>query len=200
VESTKTFSLNVGSPYAATSFAGNSSLNSQRISSIVRSGDRYIQLDQTVTPANTTDTAFKTIASYADPTTSKVAAFIQGTYELLYKDSTANKVFSTSLRRYTFLPTALYELSFLGAISEADGMRLPAIQIPDGFGAYPGAEVITPVRRNGVTVDLIRPAALRIQMGSDDCDWLSKVEPTEAAPSQAVYFCGDRFIRIPYRF
>ncbi len=200
VESPKTFTLDPEAKTAASSFSGNSGLNAQRISSLIRAGDRYLLLDQKVTPLVSSETAYKTIASYVDLSSRTTAAFAQGNYDLLYADSTTDRVLSTSLRRYTYLPTALYELSFLGTVAESSGIRLPAIQIPDGFGAYPGAELIAPIRRNGVSVDLVRPAALRIQMASADCDWLSKMESTPADPAQAIYFCGDRFIRIPYRF
>lgn len=200
VEAPRTFTINPGASDAASSFAGNSGLNSQRVSSLIRAGDHYLLLDQKVSPAVSSETAYKTIASFVDVTTHSTAAFAQGNYDLLYADSTTDHLLTTSLRRYTYLPNALYELSFLGTVAESGGVRLPAIQIPDGFGAYPGAEIIAPIRRNGVSIDLIRPAALRIQMGSEECDWLSKMDPTESNPAQAVYFCGDEIIRVPYRF
>ncbi len=200
VESPKTFTLDPASTSAASSFSGNSGLNSQKISSLIRTGDHYLVLEQRITPLAPTETVYKTISSFVDTSTRFTGAFGQGNYDLLYGDSTTNKILSTSLRRYTYLPTALYELSFLGAVAESGGVRLPAIQIPDGFGAYPGAEVITPVRWGGTSIELTRPAALRIQMASEDCDWLAKMEPNSLNPAQAVYFCGDQMIRIPYRF
>ncbi len=203
VESIKAYALDANPLAAATTFAGNSSVTSQRVSGVVKAGDRYLVLDRTVTPDSAADTAYKTIAAFSEGPAAAptgLAAFIQANYDVIYRDSTTEKNLLTSLRRYTFLASALFERTFIPAVAESDGVRLPAIQIPDGFGAYPGAELIVPLRKNGVSVDLIRPAALRIQTLTDDCDWLARTEPTVANPSEAVYFCGDRFLRIPYRF
>ena len=197
VESVKGYPLNSDLSGNLTAFGGTSGVQSQRVSGVTKMGEHYLLLDQTVTPSISSDTAYKTIAAFSSP---GMAAFIQANYDILYSDSSTRTNLSTSLRRYTFLASALFERTFIPAVAESAGERLPAIQIPDGFGAYPGAEVIVPLRRGGVSVDLIRPAALRIQIGGDDCDWLARTEPSAAAPSSAVYFCGDRFIRIPYRF
>jgi subtilisin family serine protease len=188
---------------AGSGFAGISGTRNQRISAVVPVTGGYRLLDQQIAPQANSDTAYKAVAAFVEGPAANpkgIAAYAQANYELLYRDPTTNRTLLTSLRRYTFLAAALFERTFVAAVAESNGERLGAVQIPDGFGAYPGAEVIVPLRKNGVSVDLIRPAALRIQMASDRCDWLARTEATAADPSAAVYFCGDRFIRVPYRF
>jgi subtilisin family serine protease len=203
LENVRTYPLDRNSDAGVTTFAGNSGVQSQRVSGLVRAGDRYLLLDRVITPASPYDTSLKTMAAFSeggDASSPGLAAFVQANYDVIYRDSTTADLLTTSLRRYTFLASSLFERTFIPAVAESEGVRLAALQIPDGFGAYPGAEIIVPLRKNGVSIDLIRPAALRIQMGSDECDWLARTEPTLENPSQAVYFCGDRFIRLPYQF
>jgi subtilisin family serine protease len=203
VENVKAYPLDPNPNAMASAFASTSGVQSQRVSEIVKAGDRYLLLDLPITPESALDTAYKTMAAFSEgPTAAPTgpAAFVQASYDVLYRDSTTTKNLSTSLRRYTFLASSLFERTFIPAVAESDGQRLAALQIPDGFGAYPGAEIIVPLRRNGVSVDLIRPAALRIQADPDVCDWLARTDATEANPSQAVYFCGNQFVRLPYRF
>jgi hypothetical protein len=199
----KGYPLDASNSAVATTFGGTSGVQAQRVSGIVKAGDRYLLLDRSVTPESASDTAYKTIAAFAEGTAAAptgLSAFIQANYDVLYQDPTTTKNLSTSLRRYTFLASSLFQRTFIPAIAETEGSRVGAIQIPDGFGAYPGAEIIVPLKKNGVSVDLIRPAALRIQTATDACDWLARTDATTENPSQAVYFCGDRFIRIPYRY
>jgi len=203
VEAIKGYALDASPSAAMTTFGGTSGTRSQRISGIMKTGDRYVLLDQSVTPDAASDTGYKTMAAFAEGKSANptgLGAFVQANYDVLYRDSTTSRNLSTSLRRYTFLASALFERSFIPAVAESNGERVGALQIPDGFGAYPGAEIIVPLRRGGVSVDLVRPAALRIQTDPDVCDWLARTEPTEDNPSEAVYYCGDRFIRVPYRF
>lgn len=186
-------------------YIGASSPTSQRVTALVSDGTSYSAFDHGVEPEDNVDSVYKVIAAYLEGQASNpqgIASFSQGLYNLKYKDSTSSEVFQTSLRRYTFLASALFERSFIPAVAESAGVRVAAIQIPDGFGAYPGAEVITPMRdASGRTIGLIRPAALRIQVApSSGCEWLSRTEPNVNEPSQAAYFCGDRFVRVPYRY
>ncbi len=203
VEAVRAYPLDPSPISVATTFASTSAISAERVSGIVKAGDHYVMLDRSVTPESSADTAYKTIAAFSEgpavaPT--GLSAYIQANYDVLYQDGTTTRNLSTSLRRYTFLASSLFERTFISAVAETGGVRVGAIQIPDGFGAYPGAEVIVPLRRNGVSIDLIRPASLRIQIGDEACDWLARTDPTAESPSQAVYFCGDRFIRLPYRY
>jgi subtilisin family serine protease len=188
---------------AGSGFAGISGMRNLRISAVFPVSGGYRLLDQQIAPQTNSDTAYKAVAAFIEGAPANpmgIAAYAQANYDLLYRDPTTDRTLTTSLRRYTFLSATLFERTFVAAVAESNGERLGAVQIPDGFGAYPGAEVIVPLRKNGVSIDLIRPAALRIQMASDRCDWLARTEATVQDPSAAVYFCGDRFIRIPYRF
>lgn len=202
-EAIKGYALDPNRAAVATTFGGTAGTQSQRVSGVVKVGDRYLLLDRSVTPEEKSDTAYKTMAAFTEgPVAAPIglSTFIQSNYNILYRDSTTARNLSTSLRRYTFLAASLFEQSFIPAVAETGGERVGALQIPDGFGAYPGAEVIVPLKRNGVSVDLIRPAALRIQTNPDLCDWLARTDAAVTHPSEAVYFCKDRFIRIPFQY
>jgi subtilisin family serine protease len=211
VEAVRAYPLSSSPIAVATTFASTSAISAERVSGIAKNGDGYIMLDRSVTPESSYDTAYKTMAAFSEGPANAptgLSAFIQASYDVIYRDSTTSRNLSTSLRRYTFLASSLFERTFYPAVAETGGERVGALQIPDTFGAYPGAEIIVPLKRNGVSIDLIRPAALRIQLPNPDslpnhlpeCDWLSRMDPTAENPSQAVYFCGDRFIRLPYRY
>jgi subtilisin family serine protease len=138
----------------------------------------------------------------------KIAAFAMGLYSIYYQDESMRsgtneetpKSLSTSLRRYTFLPSTIFDRQFYAASVEVDDEKLPALRIPHGMGAYPGSEVIIPEknRKSGISERLYRPAKFRYLVG-DDCEEMAPIPANGGDPFLAVYFCGDRFIRIPYR-
>ena len=182
------------------SFFGASGLMSQRVSALLNMSGQWFTKELQIEHPSGTQFNYRVIGTYLDESFN-LYAYTQADFDLLYKDERLQKTFSISLQRYTFLPSVIFDRSFIPVVAESQGVRLAAIQIPDGMGAYPGAEVIAPLlNERGETTDLIKPARLRIQLSDFDCDWLKSMPASSSQPSQAVYFCGDRFIRVPYRF
>ena len=151
------------------------------------------------------DFIFKGMAGFYDRT--RIAAFAMGVYDIYYKDSTTvnasdtNPALRTSLRRYTFLPSEIFDRQFFAASIDDAGTPMPGLRIPDGFGAYPGSEIIVPERdrTTGVSKRLSRPAYFRYLVG-DACQEMSPLPATARDPYTAVYFCGNQFLQIPYRY
>lgn len=140
------------------------------------------------------DIVFKGIAAYS--MTNQVAAFAQGLYDIYYTESGLEKPLSTSLRRYTFLPSTIFERQFYPGIASTNGSPTPAIRIPDGMGAYPGSELIIPDQTESAGA-LIRPAKFRF-LTDEKCEELSAKPSEGSAPTEAVYFCDGKWVRIPY--
>lgn len=145
------------------------------------------------------DAVFRGVASFYG--VNRFATYAMAMYDLYFKDeSTSTNTLSTSLRRYTFLPSEIFNRQFFPAVIKDQNTLLPAVRIPDGMGAYPGSEVIIPEKDplTSQSTRLYRPAKFRYLV--EGCDELSAIPSQNANPYFAVYFCGDSFIRIPYSF
>ncbi len=204
VEQIKVQPLDPNATWGSNAYVGLSGTHSQRVTALLPGPLTYSTWDQVIAPTEVGDSIYKVMGTYigSDPQgLPYMASFAQSQYQIKYQDTRSDRVLETSLRRYTFLASALFERSFYPSIAETQGQRVAAIQIPDGFGAYPGAEVIAPVLNSqGQVLELIRPAKLRIQVADRSCDWLRQMDASPDSPSQAVYLCQNQFIRIPYRY
>ncbi len=167
----------------------------QRFTVLVADPRAHVSLKETRIRAQFPgDIVFKGIAAYS--LSGKVAAFAQGLYDIYYAESGMERPLSTSLRRYTFLPSTIFERQFYPGIAGVNGSAVPAIRIPDGMGAYPGSEFILPDQTES-TSSLIRPAKFRF-LTDETCEELSAKPSDGTSPTEAVYFCGGKWIRIPY--
>lgn len=132
------------------------------------------------------------------------AVFAQSHYQLQYQDLVTGEVAATSLRRYSYLPTLVFDHFFfpvsLGLHSPQGGTdRLPGVLIPAELGDAFSQEVVVPqYSASGRLQALSRPAAFRLTALSGEC--LDLGDPIAAQgnePTQSVFFCGDHFVRIP---
>jgi hypothetical protein len=160
-------------------------------------------LDTLERPLNELDSVMLVSGAYQGAKT--VSAFVQTHYELQYHDFVRDQVTSTSLNRYSFMPRYKFNKTFFPAVASTKGEkeRTPAIFIPAGLAESLNTEVILPkFAADGSTLGLWRPASLRLEL-TDDCNSLDTPEPADATstlPTQMIFFCGDRFLRIPLTY
>jgi subtilisin family serine protease len=139
------------------------------------------------------------------------ATFTQTIYELQYTDIETQDSASISLRRFSFLPSLFfYKFFSAGVVTDTGGSkgpgplsRLPAIFVPAGLGLTPGLEVVVPKydRSNSrKLLGLERPAKLHLEAAKGCEPIANAVRATSQLPTQVVFYCGDKFIRIPLTY
>ncbi|MBI3543645.1 MAG: hypothetical protein HY075_10270, partial [Deltaproteobacteria bacterium] len=129
-----------------------------------------------------------------------LAAFSQSHYELQFDDLATGQTARAALDRFSFLPAFIFARTlFPVAVDAGAGVdRLPGILVPASLGATDAAEIVLPsYAADGRLKGLSRPARFRFSAGGG-CQGLGNpVAATPDAPTKLVFFCGDRFIRVP---
>lgn len=132
--------------------------------------------------------------------------FSMGHYDFQYHDMTRGETVGTSARRYTYLPAEVYQMQFFPVvIGDSRGGtlndRLPGIYVPLDYGSLKGMQIIVPsYAPDGKLEGLVRPARYRLEAG-DGCEALPNLIPADRDnPDQVVFFCGDKFLRVPLKY
>jgi subtilisin family serine protease len=133
-------------------------------------------------------------ASYSSPHGKFV--FGQSLYDLHFYDIATKQWASTPLKRFSFLPGFIFDRTFYPVVVD-DG--LPGILVPGGLVSSLAMEIVTPIYENGRLKRLYRPAGLKFEEGAE-CTELEYFPSLNGKPSQAVFFCGDHFLRVPFKF
>jgi hypothetical protein len=189
---------------AGTTFTSESSQGARRITALVQSGATGPRAMHFMSrPPVVTDSvmglygAFSASASDATP----IASFSESHYDLLFQDLRTGETAATTLGRFSYIPAFIFGKSFFPvvALDRARASRVPAILAPADIGESDGLEVILPSYDGaGKLQGLSRPARLRLEAGAG-CEALGNpIDATSSAPSQAMFFCGDRFIAVPF--
>ncbi len=129
------------------------------------------------------------------------SAFAQTHYQLQFDDLVTGESATTGLDRFSFLPAFVFNLSFFPVVVRDETAahradRLPGMLVPAGLGVYDGNEVILPRYSGGHLQGLTRPAALRMVAGAGCQDLGDPIAASSSNPTQLVFFCGDRFLRV----
>ncbi|MBC7692257.1 MAG: S8 family serine peptidase [Methylotenera sp.] len=201
--------LDPGSPSAGTAFTGTGALGTQRTTALLFKSGKQTSLEvHEVTQKPLQKTASVGHVSGTFQGQNGLASFALGLYDLQFHEENSSRTLTTSLRKCSFLPSQFSQQFFYpivvgnesGALGSAQ-QRLPGIIIPDGFGAFPGTEVIVPTYDSqGVPETLLRPARLRFQTGRE-CEALGNtLSADRSSPSAIMFYCGDRFIKMPIMF
>lgn len=137
--------------------------------------------------------------------THRKAIFARTNYLVEYQDLVSGETAFTDLNRFSFLPAfvvsrPLYPV-VVGATDAQDLDRLPGVLAPGAVDAVGGVsdamEIILPSYGAQTLLGLAHPARLRFLAG-EGCELLENtVKPDVSDPSQVVFFCGDRFLRMP---
>ncbi|MDZ4661578.1 MAG: S8 family serine peptidase [Pseudomonadota bacterium] len=161
-----------------------------------------VSLDKMLDPVNTADAVVHVIAAFSGPHVR--AAFTQTNSEMQYHDLNTGRVALTSLNRFSFAPMATFALTTSPVVSWSNQFKtkMPGVQVPAGFGLSESSLVVVPVysQSSGELERLSRPASLRFIAGKG-CEAMGDpIDTGENSPSQIVFFCGDRFIRVPLSY
>jgi hypothetical protein len=105
-------------------------------------------------------------------------------------------VLSTSLNRYSYIPSMIFNRNFFPATAlSSDGRRLPAIYLAASIANADVSEVWVADEDAG---RMLKPASLRIE--ARGCAALGNlVEATLAEPAQLVFVCGSNRVQVPVR-
>lgn len=194
-------SINPGS-----AFSGGSARGSQRLTYLLdpradQLGVRSSQ-DGVVWPAGPLDSVMNILGTFWGE--GQLSAFSETHYQLQFTDFNRNESAQVSLNRFSFLPAFIFSKTmFPIVVSDTEGKmeRLPALLIPAQLGTSESMEVVVPVyEASGKLLGLSRPARLRIKEEGKCTALGNPIGASAQAPTQAVFFCGDRFIFVPLSF
>lgn len=186
-----------GTVFATDSFRG-----AQRVTALVNKADgsRVVDevIDQTVKADSIADTVTNIAGVFAGD--QRKAAVTLNIYDMQYYDLKTGETATTSLRRFSFLPVLFfYNIFFPASLTDSSnphGERLPGIYVPPGLGLSQGLEVIAPRYDGGRLQTFMRPARLRLE-APQGCEAMGNTLPASSTqPTRAVFFCGDRFLRV----
>ncbi len=156
---------------------------------------------------NPTESALMAVGAF-DTGSGRRGLFTLTQYEVQFHDLATGQVRSASQNRFSYLPvlTQNRNLKFFPVpVEDSDapqGLRLPGLLIPPGpLSDTPAHEVLAPLYdAQGALLALARPARLRLQ-DTEACSVLGNPRPATAQSAAALmFFCGDRFLRIPLQF
>jgi len=109
-----------------------------------------------------------------------------------------DKILSTSLQRFSFLPWNLFQRGFFPVILAQGSAHLPAMLVMDLSIAGISMSVVYPeAGENGVADQLQRPALLQFE-NEPRCSWIGNPSWDDALRSTQLYsFCGNELRSIP---
>jgi subtilisin family serine protease len=158
-----------------------------------------VRWDSKLQPMNVTESVSEVVSTFSGA--QRAAAFTLTAFELQYHDFKLGKTANSSLNKFSFIPRFIAIRKFFPVVIASSQERLPAVFIPLGLGDTPANEVITPeYSPQGDLLGLSRPARMRLEdtSGPQGCSSLGRPRPADSqGVSQIVFFCGDRFIRVP---
>lgn len=134
------------------------------------------------------------------------AAFVFTNSEIQYHDLLKNKVYNTSMERYSFFPRDIaVNMQFPVVVKDKSNPNLlvPALMNPEGSGLNKGIKLIVPrYTKDGRVVELMSPARLRFTTNKETSGCRSLDAPFfgGAEGSFVDYFCGDRIMRVNFSY
>lgn len=187
----ETLSLNPVDAAYGTSFGGLSSLNRYKLTSIGHLNREIDYHQSNIKPLNSLYRPHRLSGVFVEEDSMKY--FVQTQYSLEFKDTGSGEQFSTSLKRFSFLPGYFFDNFFLPVAVEHGDKYLPAMTVPSGLGVSLSTEVIMPRIEDGEVVGLYRPAKFR-NLPAGGCHELNFERRRSNEPAKLVYFCGNKII------
>ena len=169
--------------------------NSQRGTMLLNGGDRILDAD--ISPFAKTDSVTKIDAAFYGK--ARASVFAETHYELQYNDLMTGQIGSTTLGRFSYLPSFIFSRSLFPAVVARGDKKIPAILIPANLRSGDDTiEVVVPnYDSGGKNITLVRPAQFRLK-AQGGCESVGNpIEANLQSPTQLVFFCGDRFLRVP---
>jgi len=115
--------------------------------------------------------------------------FTQTSYDLQYHDLIQDKVWATSLHRFSFLQNLSFYRQFLPVVVGANEARLPgmlAFGVGGDFGEGEISEVVVPGSQS-----LQTPARLRLRAGPGCLRVRNPIEASTEQPSALLFYCAE---------
>ncbi len=174
---------------STTVLSGASVPGSFRVSGIGENG-----FDQILKRSTPLDSIVSILGAYSDGPNKYF--FVQTHYDLQFFSTRSNEAISTSLNRYSYIPSMIFGRSFYPAIAKAaEGEGIPAMYIPASIANNNTSEVIVADPLKG---KLIRPASLHLRIQDPACVGLGNlIRPSGSEPSHQVFVCGNQLIEVP---
>lgn len=191
--------LDTQAQMSGTALAGSSVRGSLRTTLIIPGGSSPSSIESIQNPPSKLDSVMKIVGAFIG--NQRQAIFAQTHYQLEYQDLNTGQTAFTSLNRFSLLPGLITNITLFPIVagSTPNQDRIPGIFIAASLGIADGNEVVTPVydSTDHHLLGLSHPARLRLIEG-EDCESIANPIPADAsAPNQFMFFCEDRFLRIP---
>jgi hypothetical protein len=161
------------------------------------------------------ETAFDSVLNRASPLESLIQVvgefadsfhqyyFVQTHYDLKFFTSGSNQTVSTTLNRYSYIPSMIFNRNFYPVVvRDQNGNGLPGIYIPAtlGNGYVSEVVVVDPAAQSTSNSGdhIYRPANLRFLATDPACTEMGNlINATETEPAKQVFICGANIIQIP---
>lgn len=120
--------------------------------------------------------------------------FAQTHYDLRFFDPAADRVLSTSLNRYSYIPSMIFSRNFFPLVAgNSKDRRMPAIYVAASVANANISEIIIADSEEG---KILKPAALRIE--AKGCVAMGNfIQATSVEPAQLVFVCGSSLVKLP---
>ena len=178
-----------GTASTTTAMQGASSPGNLRVTAIGES-----PFDQVLARATILDALMSVSGIFSD--LSHQYYFVQTHYDLVFYTSGSDRTLSTSLNRYSYIPSMNFSRSFYPAVvRDENGNGLPGMYIPASIANGNTSEVIvaSPAQQK-----LYRPAKFHFQVQDADCSALGNLIPARAGETaKQVFVCGNTIIQVP---
>lgn len=153
----------------------------------------YSGKDDVLFRENTLDSLVQVSGSYAD--LDHQYYFAQTHYDLKFFRAGSKETTSTSLNRYSYIPSMIFARNFFPFIGkDSSGNGLPGIYIPANIANANISEVILADTRTG---ELKRPAMFHFETSAECSSLGNLIEATETSPAKQVFICGSEVVQIP---
>ena len=180
-----------GSPSDALLLDGTSTPGNTRVTGISSSGSSF---DQILERATQLDALVSVVGGYKDQTNQYY--FVQTQYNLQLFTSGTNQTYSTTLNRYSYIPSMIFApTQFQALVRDQNNVGLPAVYNPASVANQNVSEIIyaDPSQQK-----LVRPARLHIWVNDPSCRTLGNLAPaTKTTPMAQVFVCGNNLIQMP---
>jgi hypothetical protein len=126
---------------------------------------------------------------------SDASFFIESHYDLYFDRGPDRPLLSTSLNRYSYIPSMIFARSFFPVAITTEGQaKLPALYVPATVANGNISEIIV---ADEASEGLRRP--LRFRFTSDEtCQMIGNlIQASEISPAYQAFICGKRLVRVP---
>ena len=121
--------------------------------------------------------------------------FVQTHYDMKFFRSNSNETKSTSLNRFSYIPSMFFSRNFFPVVSkDSFGNGIPAIYIPASIANSFVSEIIV---GNTKTGEISKPASFHFEVAPDCSAMGNLINATANEPAKQAFICGSELVMIP---